>query len=896
LLQINIPATNPVVKSLPYTLGPNRDPDGNTFGVDSVSMTMNGAPWYVIAGEIHFTRLPVSTWKEGLQRMKAGGLNTISVYIFWIHHEEAEGDFVFEGRRDVNAFFEIVKAVGLKALIRIGPFNHGEVRNGGIPDWALHTSPGTAVIPFWRRLAAELHGMFFADGGPIVGVQLDNESSDWKYLLQLHATALNASFNPATFTRTGWPAMPKDAPADLPLLPFYGFYPDNFWSNDMAPVPNSHAYEFGLGPGDGGPIPAGFPWLDVELGGGMTAAYNHRTRMSPADMPSMHMVSVANGVNCLGYYMYHGGNNPHSLTADDSPEHTLQESSFQPSYAGNPLPSMSYDFFAPLGEFGQPRPHYHMMRRIHLFLQDFGGGNITTTADGGNDGGGLTRMLFAAPQSQTPLRWGVRHATSEVSARTNGYLFVNNYARLVNETAKTDLRFALKFVADSSLGDASMYIPSINSSEVTVGSGLWFVWPFNLHVPSSAGSSSGAGVTISYATADLLCKLDGVSAANSGEVGAGRSFLVFAATEGVAAEVAVQAEVGVQVLPGRGGTVTHEGRLLVVRGVTPSTGAALTISKTSSDSSDRCSVTVIILPSTLANRVWKGHFAGRERIFISPEGMEFVLTEATAGALLLRANTSDASSSTSSSSSTHKQAPLLLPLSMFPYTPVAPCGDHSTATATADPLPTTADGVFTKVVDIPFEIPVGLSATWHQLKAAPMPPKPVKKNSKTNKAQEPTAEEWATYAAVWQVQLKGAWEQYSSGDSASNITELRLAMRYRGDCARFCFTPSGGDSNRTGCMLLTDNWYSGYVGHGQMEVGLSALAAENPGLLAPSGNLTLHVMPLAKATVDSMIYMQQGHWPAFKEGGGDVAIGLDAVDVLSLSGISLQPAQGSRWE
>jgi len=48
-------------------------------------------------------------------------------------------------------------------------------------------------------------------------------------------------------------------------------------------------------------VPKGYPYLGVEIGGGMAAAYNHRTHMFPEDMPSMHTVDVADGFNGLGY-------------------------------------------------------------------------------------------------------------------------------------------------------------------------------------------------------------------------------------------------------------------------------------------------------------------------------------------------------------------------------------------------------------------------------------------------------------------------------------------------------------------------------------------------------------------------------------------------------------------
>ena len=127
----------------------------------------------------------------------------------------------------------------------------------------------------------------------------------------------------------------------------------------MAPQASAQSYAFAAQPG-GWVRPEGTPWLDVEIGGGMAAAYNHRVRMSADDMPAMHLVDVGSGVNGLGYYMCtaaatrtrgappapdrpartaaadHGGNNPHSLLHNDAPETTLQESSFQPAGVGPP--------------------------------------------------------------------------------------------------------------------------------------------------------------------------------------------------------------------------------------------------------------------------------------------------------------------------------------------------------------------------------------------------------------------------------------------------------------------------------------------------------------------------------------------------------------------------------
>ena len=342
----------------------------------------DGTPEVIASGEIHMARTPQSQWKEQLMRMKSGGLDMVAVYFFWIHHEEIENEYEFGGRRNVSLFLTTANEVGLKVLARIGPWCHGEVRNGGHPDWVLeraqkdgfalrnnNTDYMSYVKRWYTNLAKEMESHFFKDGGPIVAVQVDNETSDWKYLLALRSLALDVGIEPTFYTKTGWPPPEPNLPKDFPMLQFQGAYPDQFWNNEMKPTPSSGSYSFA----PRNQVQSAFPSLDVEIGGGMATAYNHRVRMYSEDMPSLHITLLGNGVNCLGYYMYHGGTNPHSIVnVSDCPETTLQESSFQPAGAQNPMNSMSYDFFAPLSEFGVPRAHYHQMRRLHLFLRDFG--------------------------------------------------------------------------------------------------------------------------------------------------------------------------------------------------------------------------------------------------------------------------------------------------------------------------------------------------------------------------------------------------------------------------------------------------------------------------------------------------------------------------------------------
>ena len=100
----------------------NTSPDNITITADSRSLLVDGRRWFPVDGELHFTRVPRSMWREELRRVKAGGLDQVATYVFWNHHEELRGDYDFSGRRDLRAFLETARDVGLKVLLRLGPF------------------------------------------------------------------------------------------------------------------------------------------------------------------------------------------------------------------------------------------------------------------------------------------------------------------------------------------------------------------------------------------------------------------------------------------------------------------------------------------------------------------------------------------------------------------------------------------------------------------------------------------------------------------------------------------------------------------------------------------------------------------------------------------------------
>ena len=118
-----------------FNMGESHRPDGAMLTLDSDSLLLNGKPWMPVMGEFHYARYPETEWREELLKMKAGGVDTLATYVFWIHHEEIEGQFDWSGRRNLHRFVETCGEVGLKVIVRCGPWDHGEVRNGGFPDW-----------------------------------------------------------------------------------------------------------------------------------------------------------------------------------------------------------------------------------------------------------------------------------------------------------------------------------------------------------------------------------------------------------------------------------------------------------------------------------------------------------------------------------------------------------------------------------------------------------------------------------------------------------------------------------------------------------------------------------------------------------------------------------------
>ena len=510
---------------------------GQSIAVNNFYLSQNGKPSIPITGEFHFSRYPRAYWAEAIQKMKAGGINMIATYVFWSMHEEHEGEFTWQGERDLRHFIELCQQYDMPAIVRIGPFGHGEVRNGALPDWLLG-KPLTVrsndpeylayVERLYGQIGQQLQGLLFKDGGPILAIQLENEyqssAAPWgltypgqpldftaadrdravtqegvgvatganpyaelgnDHMRILKSLAQKAGLIVPIYTVTGWGNAAVIPNETLPVTAGYA-YPTWTLKKDISPF---YLYTDLHKKPDYAPVryvPQDYPYFCAELGSGIMSTYTRRPVVPANSMDALINRCVGSGANGIGYYMYHGGSTPKG------------DFFFNDEAYG--YPKISYDFQAPIGEYGQVRPAFHRLKLLHLFLNSFSAELAPMT----------TRLPSNAdslqPTNVRDLRYAVR------TDGRSGFLFLNNFQDDTTMTDKAGLRFRLK------TAEGEVTIPE--NSTFALKNEANVILPYNLDM---------AGVKLTYATAQLLTCF---------EIGKKKHY-VFFAPEGIAPEFSI---------------------------------------------------------------------------------------------------------------------------------------------------------------------------------------------------------------------------------------------------------------------------------------------------------------------------------------------------------------------
>ncbi len=146
---------------------------------------LDGKPFQIRAGEMHYPRVPRAYWRDRMRKMKAMGLNTLTTYVFWNLHEPSPRQFDFTGQNDLSEYLREAQQEGLYVILRPGPYVCAEWEFGGYPAWLLKdremkirsSDPRymAAVRAWFARLGSVVHPMMGSQGGPIIAVQVENE-------------------------------------------------------------------------------------------------------------------------------------------------------------------------------------------------------------------------------------------------------------------------------------------------------------------------------------------------------------------------------------------------------------------------------------------------------------------------------------------------------------------------------------------------------------------------------------------------------------------------------------------------------------------------------------------------------------------------------------------------
>jgi beta-galactosidase len=322
---------------------------GHSFRVQGDHFELDGKPFRVLAGEMHYARVPREYWRDRLRKAKAMGLNTITTYVFWNVHEPQPGVYDFSGNNDVAEFIREAQQEGLYVNLRPGPYSCAEWDFGGFPGWLLkdHSTVVRSSDPkfiaaasrWMHRLGQELAPLQIDRGGPIILVQIENEygsfGNDRDYLNQIRHMIVDSGFNGAQlYTADGADQMPNGSFPDLPGAVNFG----------TGEAKQSFAQVLKMRPNQ--PHMAGEYWDGwFDHWGG-----KHEARDAQQQIEEYRWI-VEQGYS-ISVYMFHGGTSFGFMSGANS-----DGKDYAPDVT-------SYDYQATLDESGRPTPKYMAFRDI----------------------------------------------------------------------------------------------------------------------------------------------------------------------------------------------------------------------------------------------------------------------------------------------------------------------------------------------------------------------------------------------------------------------------------------------------------------------------------------------------------------------------------------------------
>lgn len=320
------------------------------FEIKNKEFCMNGEPFKIYSGAMHYFRILPEYWEDRLTKLKLAGFNTVETYVCWNLHEPQPNEFCFDGMLDIVRFIETAKKVGLYCIVRPGPYICAEWDFGGLPAWLLkdknmqircnYPDYLICVERFYKKLLPMLVPHLETNGGNIIAMQVENEygsyGNDKEYLKFIESLMKECGIDVLYFTSDGnWKNMLSGG--SLPHI----YKVLNFGSKAKTAFNCLKDFE-NDGPNMCGEFWCG--WFDHW------GDKHHTREASSVGKEIKDFLDIGASFN---FYMFHGGTN-FGFTAGANQN---------PGQAYEPTVT-SYDYCALLNEWGDYTPAYHEVRKI----------------------------------------------------------------------------------------------------------------------------------------------------------------------------------------------------------------------------------------------------------------------------------------------------------------------------------------------------------------------------------------------------------------------------------------------------------------------------------------------------------------------------------------------------
>lgn len=319
-----------------------------TFTTGDKTFLLNGKPFVVKAAEVHYPRIPRPYWEHRIQMCKALGMNTVCIYVFWNIHEQKEGQFDFTGNNDVAEFCRIAQKNGMYVIVRPGPYVCAEWEMGGLPWWLLKKKDiklrerdpyfMERVKIFEQKVGEQLAPLTIQKGGPIIMVQVENEygsyGEDKPYVSEIRDCLRGIYGKELALFQCDWSSnFEKNGLDDLTWTMNFGTganINDQFRRlSELRPNAPKMCSEFWSG------------WFDKW-------GARHETRPAKDMVEGMDEM-LSKGIS-FSLYMTHGGTSFGHWAGANSP-------GFAPDVT-------SYDYDAPINEYGHATPKFWELRKM----------------------------------------------------------------------------------------------------------------------------------------------------------------------------------------------------------------------------------------------------------------------------------------------------------------------------------------------------------------------------------------------------------------------------------------------------------------------------------------------------------------------------------------------------